>query len=243
MTIIDELQKLTAYNADNILKYMVRVIMSSTRFIGAENNKVVYKELPNLWETRNYTLTDRLKTQCDPFYELISVNNNFTKDEEEKRCSGYDECNIKYNIIEPKEDIRLLWEFDNESYERVIKYLDQYYEDEDNENYMKFKSNAVTNYLKKFDNIDTNKLFFNGILKINNTSGFNDDHRGSDHCELKLPFVDNIVLEDPTLYDFVSALYKLKSHKFDKWYELYTNCKVTEIDNGYRIDLEFDHGS
>ena len=39
--------------------------------------------------------------------------------------------------------------------------------------------------------------------------------------------------------DFIEALYKIKSNKEDKWYELYRGCEL--VDNC--LSVYFDHGS
>jgi hypothetical protein len=80
-------------------------------------------------------------------------------------------------------------------------------------------------------------------VTITNPHGVNTDHRGSDHCAIALPFQDQIVLESPTVKEFVDALYLLKSHKWDKWYELYSGCQIKKKGRSFKIDLDFDHGS
>ena len=98
------------------------------------------------------------------------------------------------------------------------------------------------------------KLFKNTTyLKLINMSGFNDDHRGSDHFMYKMPYSESVTLKNPTLGEFVDALYLIKSHKVDLWYELFCQAKINinsfdEIDvddqeNKLEIKLIFDHGS
>jgi hypothetical protein len=45
------------------------------------------------------------------------------------------------------------------------------------------------------------------------------------------------------LYELILTNTNLKSHKFDKWYELYCGAKCKKIGNKIQINLEFDHGS
>lgn len=57
---------------------------------------------------------------------------------------------------------------------------------------------------------------------IINTSKFNTDHRGSDHIPLKLPFESNVKLGQTfTFKELIDSMYRIKSHKFDSWYELF----------------------
>jgi hypothetical protein len=96
-------------------------------------------------------------------------------------------------------------------------------------------------YLKK-------KIFSgNAILHIKNNDGYNTDHRGSDHFKYVIPYSDSARLINPTLKDLIDALYLVKSHKCDKWYELYIDTLFTikkgKYVNEYNIILDFDHGS
>ncbi len=89
------------------------------------------------------------------------------------------------------------------------------------------------------------KLKF-GDLHLINSCGFNEDHRGSDHTMIKLDFHDDYELPDMcSLEEFANACYRLKSHKFDYWYELFCGCSVTrdEDNNTVTITISFDHGS
>ena len=84
-------------------------------------------------------------------------------------------------------------------------------------------------------------------MKLINTSGFNDDHRGSDHCRIQLPFEPTVLLRAPfTLAELLQATFRLKSHKFDFWYELFISASV-QARPGKRtsmhVRMKFDHGS
>ncbi len=82
-------------------------------------------------------------------------------------------------------------------------------------------------------------------LTITNTSGFNFDHRGSDHIPIDLPFEPSIKLEDKFSFkELVDSMYRIKSHKFDYWYELFCGVnKVTSNTQSIKIYVNFDHGS
>lgn len=112
------------------------------------------------------------------------------------------------------------------------------------------------------DSNDIDKPLFKNYTSILliNVSGTNYDHRGSDHFQYSLPFSTEYRIYNPTFKDFVNALYMIKSHKADKWYELYSNCQVQSLkspgtklsiddidknseSNEFIIKLSFDHGS
>ncbi|HAA58993.1 MAG TPA: hypothetical protein DCE42_29835 [Myxococcales bacterium] len=90
---------------------------------------------------------------------------------------------------------------------------------------------------------EVDRVVFEGTLTLQNLSGENTDHRGADHCLLILPFRERITLHHPTVRELVEALFVVKSHKFDTWYELYCGCTLEEGDDGVVISLEMDHGS
>jgi len=81
-------------------------------------------------------------------------------------------------------------------------------------------------------------------IKIVNKCGFNHDHKGSNHTLLKLPWIDEVNLgKEFTFFDLLSANYNLKSHKFDKWYELYCDVSCEKLNDLVIISLNFNHGS
>jgi hypothetical protein len=102
--------------------------------------------------------------------------------------------------------------------------------------------------LHKANKLDISKVKFisNSDIIINNNSGFNEDHRGLNHTLIELPFVSEIYLgKEFTLEDLITANSNVKSHKFDYWYELYTDCIVEndENTNSISILLKYNHGS
>ena len=91
-------------------------------------------------------------------------------------------------------------------------------------------------------------VLFQGMdMKLTNTSGYNDDSRGSDRCLIQLPFETAVLLRAPfTLAELIQATFRLKSHKFDFWYELFTRASV-QARTGKRtpmhVHMLFGHGS
>lgn len=99
---------------------------------------------------------------------------------------------------------------------------------------------------------EDSKITFVKDIQVYNPIGINPDHRGSNHCQLKLPFVFSIIIPKGTytIFDLASKLYNLKSHKFENNYELYCGCLYEDNHPLYKnilynecYVLQFDHGS
>lgn len=98
-----------------------------------------------------------------------------------------------------------------------------------------------------------NKLNFRDIrllcdknIKFINIKGINHDHRGSNHTKLRLDFHDKFILDKQfgsiDFVDFADACFRIKSHKFDFWYEYYYNVRKIEMtDELIEIYVGFDH--
>lgn len=82
-------------------------------------------------------------------------------------------------------------------------------------------------------------------ILLSNVAGRNNDHRGSDHCRVHLAMKKYQMLTLPcSLSDLAQACYRIKSHKFDKWYELYSGITSIKISNNCMyVGVNFDHGS
>jgi hypothetical protein len=78
-----------------------------------------------------------------------------------------------------------------------------------------------------------------------NESGINHDTRGETKCEIELPFQNDLGFQRYiSLTDIMDSFYRIKSHKFDKWYELYVRCELQDSGNDrYYLIFTFDHGS
>lgn len=111
-------------------------------------------------------------------------------------------------------------------------------------------TNEIHEYLKENTAKD---LIISGVigLKLVNTSGINTDSRGIREVDWKLSFWEKYKIykeTDVTLHDLIIAAYKIRSHKFEDWYEMFCelgNIKIKETDNGKMITMfaKFDHGS
>ena len=81
--------------------------------------------------------------------------------------------------------------------------------------------------------------------------GINQDLRGVDPLDFALyywPFYKIYNKKGVTIEDLLTSLYKVRSHKFENNYELFTGIKrivVKELDDGIElfISVDFDHGS
>ena len=90
------------------------------------------------------------------------------------------------------------------------------------------------------------KVILSGYESIifENIRGINEDHRGSTHCKIDIPYHADYTIDLPCdLETFADAIYKVKSHKWDNWYELYSSCTIDVDDNLLHVYLDFDHGS
>lgn len=130
-----------------------------------------------------------------------------------------------------------------------IKNINFHYNEERNQ-YTKTKNYKGPIYYKLHyyhSMIDHTKIMFPEKYKVvlYNSSGFNDDVRGSDLTDIKLDYCAIYVLPNNTYKSLCDGLYRIKSHKFDKWYELYIRAriKIDDTANTINISVAFDHGS
>jgi hypothetical protein len=85
------------------------------------------------------------------------------------------------------------------------------------------------------------------IINLNNKKGINHDTRGADETKLVLDFHDKFTLKPINgkipLKKLINACFRIKSHKFDFWYELYCDLKCKKHSDRYEVYVRFDHGS
>lgn len=129
---------------------------------------------------------------------------------------------------------------------------------------LKFKSDTTFLSMKEDDDCfdmpesDFNKLQNNrmqdirlrvsGDVHLVNPKGVNWDHRGANHTRLELDFFDELNLKRDkdgciAYSKLACALYKLKSHKFDNWYEMYIGTETLVKNGNLYAKVDFDHGS
>lgn len=104
-------------------------------------------------------------------------------------------------------------------------------------------------YVVSFDDwgFDPSKVLFDfgEAVHLENQSGVNSDRRGADIAQgIVLPFYPQLSLGAKiSLEEIAVSYYKMKSHKWDQWYELFSGT-TQEIRGAMRvISAHFDHGS
>jgi len=160
-----------------------------------------------------------------------AYRNDFTPEEMKFECDGYEYCDCQLEIDRiyvNSSDIEFEWSWGD---------CDNEYIKDDLELEEVDLGSWFIKLPKRMD-----EILFPGTIHVVNDCGENTDHRGSDHCQLWIPF-ENSELTDPTLGEFLKALFLAKSHHFDKWYELYCGIKLSHKEGEWVANLEFDHGS
>ncbi len=151
-------------------------------------------------------------------------------------CGGYEDCEVSPTI----------WPKKNEEIDYVITHRPKnYFLSEELEEDKKTKTRFLK-LVKTIKKVGINNIVLVGYdsIAFMNDVGVNEDHRGSDHCQVSTRFHDTYTVESPIrLMDFVKALYKIKSHKWDYHYELFCRCNTKKVDNNLTINMIFDHGS
>jgi hypothetical protein len=212
---------------EKIAKTIFQFISDNTTLSHVLFNNVPYYERSNIWI--NNDVDPNLRHLDDPDVEC---------DEESYDCY---KCEANSDIYPTEKDTL--------SY--IVKFTNKRNPIPNDMNFIATQiSNCdldVDTYILLLDN-DPENIFFSGFdkLLLLNTCGRNDDHRGSTHCKVFLNYESEIMKlnkDDINLRYLAECYYRLKSHKFDKWYELFTGLKYSKIFGRVKINLEFDHGS
>lgn len=172
-----------------------------------------------------------------PYYETSNMWRSFDILERpdydpDTPCSDYFKCEHNATIW-PTTNDKIKYFFEHDYSERNI-----IYHHHDKFDRKRFLIDLARHELKN--------VLLTGLdeIKIVNRHGKNSDHRGSDHCKVMLPMCSEVILQKHvTLHDIVVAFYKLKSHKWDKHYEMFLRSNVMICGNVANIKLLFDHGS
>ena len=203
--------------------------------------------------TMEQTYIESVEYQGKKYYETSSSwggsqgekeGESYTRPEydHDVECEGYidygdvlEHLRTLYDVIVPDtpKDIKYHLSVD------ITELRGVFYDDEDDNNI------DLLNEMTKYSPENIVLTGFETVTLVNE-SGINDDHRGSTHCRLFLPYEGDIELKLPiTLLQYMDACYRIKSHKWDKWYELYHNISVETayLSNDIRIVVSFNHGS
>lgn len=172
----------------------------------------------------------------------------------------------KKSLLDIDGDICYEFGLPNLQFDNSMEKDDEYFYIFDSEQKMRLKKNCETeriitilhNYLKEHPASKLKIYSINSedeiepikILSINNLSGINQDIRGIRDVDWKLYFWNKYKftihddIESVSFEDLVIACYKIKSHKFDNWYELFINInQLTYDDSKIEFGAVFDHGS
>jgi hypothetical protein len=170
------------------------------------------------------------------------TDNKFYRGIETSTSRGYedDEVILPAGVIEIEsddsddgtieaDDVKLVWnKHEYDDYERFSDIYDM----------------TINEYQSMVDTLHRQQdLFFRGKIVLMNMSGFNDDRRGKDSCPVILPYCHSVELIDPTIEQFIEALWLIKSKKFDIWYEMWSSAKIIIDGDKTILKCEFDHGS
>lgn len=218
-----------------------------------ENCPLDYEKMKTQYKNvKGISNFDCVKHDPDIFFKSDTSNNSDTSDSSDgsdnEELDIYDRTRVSFepsfknnNSIDKK----YIYKFKN-------KYDPAY---EDNSEIRKLIL-EINEYLTSGKSIkkSAKKLKIRGIKKINikNESGINNDVRGVRDVDWKLHFWDNYTVEnenDITFHDLIFMAHKIKSHKFDTWYELYgdiTFFKLKKYSEDYKeieMIVRFYHGS
>ncbi|QGR53593.1 hypothetical protein [Moumouvirus maliensis] len=144
---------------------------------------------------------------------------------------------------------------DKKYYYGVTKFDKLYFINPDND----FNKKLLKELGKYLDKNSPKDLLLKNVHKIKliNNNGVNDDTRGTSDLDWKLHFWDEFIIHKNhqlSFHDLILAAFKIKSHKFDSWYELFSNVNEEDffvLHNSSSVEkwieitavIEFDHGS
>lgn len=225
-------------NQPNILNDLFMCIDGYTTF-----NHVIYNNLP-YYEKSNLNKTFDIVNYKPYFQALMHCNPIFcwetkafdrpTYDIDSKCYSWYVDdgtngaCGVQ--IYPTKTD--------------TVKYVLKYHRS--NEYADKNISTTNIDLIKKIIKCKYKKILLIGYesLILKNNSGYNDGHCGSNHCNIYLKFYETISTKKSiSLNTLAKYFYKLKSHKWDKWYESFADIEYILHNKNFLIKLNFCHGS
>ena len=226
---------------------------------------VIYKLVLNLrdpdmlqflFDYINYnTILSHVTLNGLPYYERTNMWDNITIEKRPEHDPDV-ECNRYQNYCDAKPTIKVK---ENDDLQYIVEYiidcddmLEKYEENIKCDNFPRL-------YHEISDNYSASNILLIGYneITITNECGINEDHRGSTHCAVDLKYECNVEFKDLiTLHDLVTTFYRIKSHKFNKGYEMYcavksgffnihSKNKKTSSTEKYRLvcNVDFDHGS
>ena len=102
--------------------------------------------------------------------------------------------------------------------------------------------NGIENILENYSHDDVIFVGYKSILFVN-ASGINKGHNGSTHCKVNLECQTHVIFNHYiTLNDLADMFYRIKSHKFNYWFDCYKNSNCCSYGNEYKVLLTFSTG-
>lgn len=198
-----------------------------------DHESIKYDECNDVFETNNsdiikynLLLNHLMWNETLHYHKKNKVNNRANENKEDKKAELDNKA--KVNNDKDKEESE-----DEE-------------EDEDEEDPVQIELGELIWDVFEHNKWSDVKLHFSPkYIELINKRGFNNDHRGSNNTKVTLDFHDKYVIKNKscTIGNFADACYRIKSHKFDYWYELYTYVLVSSNGRHIKLNFEFDHGS
>lgn len=205
----------TVLNLATDAKTICKFIYENFDILHFVYNGKIYEEYENTWE-------------------------NTLHEDAEFSCVGY----LQHDIVCNKQsEFKIVEVEDQSKIEYVMKYRG--FSDSDEVPNVQEYMNNMANMLDHLTIIYEENRKQAEHIEIINTSGENQDHRGSTHTILDVQMENNLFLKLPcTIHQLAEKLFRIKSHKWDKWYELFSEVTAIFFDDSYAtLEVDFDHGS
>lgn len=106
----------------------------------------------------------------------------------------------------------------------------------------------LDNYLKTYD-ASTLQIGNTNSILFSKENGINHDSRGVRKLDWIIKYSPVCILQSSNdvihFKNIMDALYTIKSHKFEYWYELYCDCQIADTKKGgdFYVACNYDHGS
>jgi hypothetical protein len=224
---------------DNIFRYIN--MQPTYQFDIKEDNSIVIELISYISRTTNF---DHIIYKKRPYYERRNSLNEHKKILSRPKYDKDIECSIHMGYLKECEALPSIIPKNPNNVKYVIEY--EPCNDNEEEIFEMYEENPefinmVDTSIKNLHNI---QLIGYKNIHIHNNNGINNDHRGSNHCKIALQYYDDYIISTPlTAHKLALAYYRIKSHKFDDWYELYCNCNCMAENDTLNVYLNFDHGS
>jgi len=204
-------------NNDSIIPDLLKYIFYTIDFHYIKYNGLPFYETNNIWNI-NRRITDR------PYYDI----------NEDCYTSSHllSDCKFKPTIYPEKRDTLKFYYIKEEDFPLNNLFIDDFH----NKNIIETINFFIAN------NMCIKKILLIGYdrLTIKNISNSINNHLGSDHCNIKLPFLREIMIDK--YIDFkqlIDYYYIIKKNKWDKNFEVLNDVLVLHDKNNIEVFLDF----